>query len=113
MTDGFSAFAADSAQIRAHAAKLAAVRERFGAIKGASATITEDSAAYGMLCGWISAILEQRHARQDSLFAYVDENLRSRTSPEQPPEPGAALRHARLRRCHVSSSARAVTSFSV
>jgi hypothetical protein len=59
---------------------LAAVRERFGAIKGASAAITGDSAAYGMLCGWISAILEQRHVRQDSLFAYVEENLRLASS---------------------------------
>jgi hypothetical protein len=73
MTDGF---AADAAQIRAHAAKLGAVQDRFGAIKGASASLTADTAAYGMLCGWMSAILEQRHVRQDQLFAYVEENLR-------------------------------------
>ena len=73
MSDGF---AVDAEQLRAHAARLAAVRDRFGAIKGASAAITADSAAYGELCGWISAILERRHARQDTLFAYVEENLR-------------------------------------
>lgn len=72
MTDGF---AADAAQIRAHAAKLAAIQDRFGAIKGASSAINADTAAYGMLCGWISAILEQRHQRQDALFTYVEENL--------------------------------------
>ena len=66
MTDGFAA----------DAARLAAIQDRFGAIKGASAAITADTAAYGMLCGWISAILEQRHVRQDALFAYVEENLR-------------------------------------
>lgn len=73
MTDGF---AADAAQIRAHAARLGAVRDRFRAVNGASAAINADSAAYGMLCGWIATILEERHARQDELFAYVEENLR-------------------------------------
>jgi hypothetical protein len=73
MTDGF---AADAAQIRAHAAKLGTIQDRFGAIKGASAAINADTAAYGMLCGWISAILENRHERQDELIAYVEENLR-------------------------------------
>jgi hypothetical protein len=73
MTDGFTA---DGAQIRAHAAELGAIQDRFGAVKGASAAINADSAAYGMLCGWISAILEQRHVRQDELIAYVEENLR-------------------------------------
>jgi hypothetical protein len=77
MADGF---AADAAQIRAHAARLAAIQDRFGAIKGASAAINADTAAYGMLCGWISAILEQRHVRQDALFAYVEENLRLASS---------------------------------
>jgi hypothetical protein len=73
MADGF---AADAAQIRAHAAKVGAIQDRFGAVKGASAAITADSAAYGMLCGWISDILERRHVRQEELFAYVEENLR-------------------------------------
>jgi hypothetical protein len=73
MTDGF---AADAAQIRAHAAKLTAVQDRFAAVKGASTAINADSAAYGMLCGWISAILQRRHVRQDELIAYVEENLR-------------------------------------
>ncbi|GIM89279.1 hypothetical protein [Paractinoplanes toevensis] len=73
MTDGF---AADAEQIRAHAAKIDALRTRFTAVRGASAAISQDDAAYGRLCGWISAILERRHGRQDELLAYVEENLR-------------------------------------
>ncbi|XVU27040.1 type VII secretion target [Actinoplanes sp. CA-054009] len=73
MADGFSV---DAEQIRAHAAKVDAVQERFAAVKAASSAITQDDAAYGLLCGWISGILESRHARQDQLIAYVEENLR-------------------------------------
>jgi hypothetical protein len=73
MTDSFSA---DSQQIRAHAARLEAVRQRFGAVRAASAAISRDDAAYGMLCSWMSGILESRHRRQNDLIAYVEENLR-------------------------------------
>lgn len=66
----------DTEQIRAHAANVEGLRSRFDAIRGASAHITQDDRAYGLLCGWISAILESRHVRQDELVAYVDENLR-------------------------------------
>jgi hypothetical protein len=69
-------FAVDHQQLRAHAANVDAVQQRFGAVKSASAAISQDDAAYGLLCGWISGILESRHARQDQLFAYVEENLR-------------------------------------
>ena len=72
MADGF---AADVPQLRAHAAKIDAVQEQFAAVKAASAAISEDDAAYGRLCGWISAILQRRHERQDQLLAYVEENL--------------------------------------
>jgi hypothetical protein len=72
MTDGF---AAEAEQIRGHATSVDAVQQRFQALKAASANITEDHAAYGMLCGWISAVLEGRHAKQDDLFAYVERNL--------------------------------------
>jgi len=72
MTDGF---AADAAQIRAHAARVRSIQDRFGAVKDAGAAIAADSAAYGLLCGWISAILERRHVRQDQLLAYVEENF--------------------------------------
>jgi len=73
MSDGF---AVDPAQIRAHAARVDALRQRFGAVTAASAGIAQDDAAYGMLCGWVSAILERRHTRQDQLIGYVEENLR-------------------------------------
>lgn len=73
MADGFSV---DVPQIRAHAAKVDAVQQRFGAVTSASTAIAQDDAAFGLLCGWMSAILEHRHARQDQLIAYVEENLR-------------------------------------
>jgi hypothetical protein len=73
MADGFMV---DAEQIRAHAATVDAVRERFAAVKAASSAISRDDAAYGMLCGWIGGVLEARHARQDELIAYVEENLR-------------------------------------
>jgi hypothetical protein len=73
MADGF---AVDVAQIRAHVARIDAVQQRFGAVKSASAAISQDDAAYGVLCGWMAGILERRHVRQDQLIAYVEENLR-------------------------------------
>src|SRR5690349_14023514 len=73
MSDGFTA---DVQQIRAHAAKIEAIQQRFAAVKGASSAIAQDDAAYGLLCGWIAGILERRHTRQDQLIAYVEENLR-------------------------------------
>lgn len=73
MPDGFSV---DVQQIRAHAARIEAVQQRFGAVRAASAAIAQDDAAYGMLCGWMAGILERRHVRQDNLIAYVAENLR-------------------------------------
>jgi hypothetical protein len=68
-------FTVDPAQLRRHAANVDAVRARFDAVAGASAAIAADDAAYGLLCGWISAILEGRHVKQDELMAYVRENL--------------------------------------
>jgi hypothetical protein len=69
-------FAVDAEQLRTHVTKIDAVQQRFAAVKSASAAIAQDDAAYGILCGWISGILEQRHVRQDQLIAYVEENLR-------------------------------------
>ncbi|MFD2767101.1 hypothetical protein [Micromonospora eburnea] len=73
---GAAGWTADPEQIRAHAAAIEALRSRFEAVRGASTHIAQDDQAYGLLCGWISAILEDRHVRQDELVAYVDENLR-------------------------------------
>ncbi|AGZ46446.1 type VII secretion target [Actinoplanes friuliensis] len=72
MADGFQV---DAAQIRRHIAGLEAVRSRFGAVKSASAAISQDDGAYGLLCSWLPAVLEGRHRRQDELLAYVEENL--------------------------------------
>ena len=73
MPDGFSV---DAEQVRAHARQIDAVQRRFTAVKAASAAISQDDAAYGKLCGWMAAILERRHVRQEELIAYVEENLR-------------------------------------
>jgi hypothetical protein len=67
--------AADAAQMRKHVGSVEAVRARFGAVKAASAHIAQDDGAYGLLCSWMPAVLEGRHKRQDSLLAYVEENL--------------------------------------
>lgn len=69
------AFQVDSSQLLRHAANVRAVCDQLAAIKGASSAISQDSSAYGLLCGWISAILERRHAGQDQLYTYVEENL--------------------------------------
>jgi hypothetical protein len=58
-----------------HAANVRAVRDQLTALNGASSAILQDDSAYGVLCGWISAILERRHGSQDQLYAYVEENL--------------------------------------
>jgi hypothetical protein len=62
-------------QVRAHARNVEAVQARFDAVLGASAHIAQDDRAYGLLCGWIAAVLEGRHTRQDELVGYVAENL--------------------------------------
>jgi excreted virulence factor EspC (type VII ESX diderm) len=72
MSDGFNV---DIEQLRAHAGKVDAIQARFGAVKAASAHIAQDDQAYGLLCGWISGVLEGRHTRTDELIAYVAENL--------------------------------------
>jgi hypothetical protein len=69
-------FTVDADQLRDHAAKIDAVQQRFAAVTAASAAISQDDAAYGLLCGWMAGILERRHVRQDELIAYVAENLR-------------------------------------
>lgn len=72
MGDGFHV---DAEKLRAHAGKVEAIQERFGAVKSASGHIAQDDQAYGVLCSWISGILEGRHTKQDELLAYVEENL--------------------------------------
>jgi len=68
-------YTVDPEELRRHAGNVESLKDRFGAVKGASTHITQDDRAYGLLCGWISAILEGRHTKQDELVAYVEENL--------------------------------------
>lgn len=68
-------FHVDIQQLRTHAQNVQAVRQRFDAVQSASAHIAQDDQAYGLLCGWISAVLEGRHRKQDELLAFVAENL--------------------------------------
>ncbi len=68
-------YTVDVEQLRAHATNIESLKERFAAVKAASTHIAQDDQAYGLLCGWISAILEGRHQKQDELVAYVEENL--------------------------------------
>jgi hypothetical protein len=72
MGDGFDV---DFAQLRAHAANVEAIQARFAAVQSASAHIAQDDQAYGLLCGWIAGVLEDKHTRQDELIASVEENL--------------------------------------
>src|SRR5690606_10536916 len=65
----------DPRQLRVHASHLDAVRARFAAVRAASQKIARDQGAFGPLCGWIFTGLGDRHARQDELIAYVEENL--------------------------------------
>lgn len=71
-----SDFQVDAAQLFQHSAKVRAIGDRINAIRSASSSISQDDEAYGRLCGWMAAILEQRHAGQDQLYTYVQENLR-------------------------------------
>lgn len=73
---GGQGYTAAGDQIEQHAGNIDALRERFAAVKSASAHIAQDDEAYGLLCGWISGILEDKHLRQDELIAYVEENLK-------------------------------------
>lgn len=72
MADGFQI---QAEQVRAHARNIDALRDRFQAVKAASAHITRNDAAYGTLCQWMPGVLASRHTRQDELLAYVEENL--------------------------------------
>lgn len=73
--DGVDGVQVDPEQIRTHASHIDELRNRFAAVKAASSHIAGDESAYGTLCGWIAGVLAGRHARQDELIAYVEENL--------------------------------------
>ncbi|WP_394613568.1 hypothetical protein JNUCC0626_27010 [Lentzea sp. JNUCC 0626] len=63
-------------QIVRHAGRVEAVRLRFAAVHEASAVVVGDETVYGRLCRWIIHPVLEKHARQDELVAYVEENLR-------------------------------------
>lgn len=63
-------------QILRHAAQVEAVRVRFAAVHEASAVVVGDETVYGRLCRWIIGTVLEKHARQDELVSYVEENLR-------------------------------------
>jgi hypothetical protein len=68
-------YTVDVDQLRAHAKNIDSLKERFGAVRDASSHIAQNDEAYGLLCGWIAAVLEGRHQKQDELVTYVEENL--------------------------------------
>ena len=68
-------YTVESEELLAHAATLESLAERFAAIKEASTHIVQDDEAYGLACMWMSQTMEDRHAKQDELVAYVHENL--------------------------------------
>jgi hypothetical protein len=70
-----SGFNVEAEQLRAHAGSVDAIKQRLGKVKSASAHITADDQAYGLLCGWISGVLESRHTEVDEVIAQVDTNL--------------------------------------
>jgi len=63
-------------QIVRHADQIEAVRVRFTAVHRASAVVVGDETVYGRLCRWVVDAVLEKHARQDELVAYVEENLR-------------------------------------
>ena len=68
-------FNVEAEQLRTHAGSVDAIKQRFGKVKSASSHITGDDQAYGLLCGWISGVLEGRHAEVDEVIAQVESNL--------------------------------------
>ncbi|MEU5871797.1 type VII secretion target [Glycomyces sp. NPDC047369] len=70
-----SGYTVEPEELREHARFLDSLKERFDAIMSASAYIEQDDEAYGLLCGWISGCLEERHQRQDEITSYLGENF--------------------------------------
>jgi len=65
----------DASQIRRHAGNLRALQDRLDAVQAASASISHDDAAFGLLCSWLPPMLAARHRRQEELTDYIAENL--------------------------------------
>lgn len=70
-----SGYTVDVEQLREHANRLEALKDRFDAVLSASSYIEQDDEAYGTLCAWISGCLEQRHQDQDGMVERAQSNL--------------------------------------
>jgi len=70
-----SGFQVDPEEMRAHAASLLRLHERFANVKDASGQIGKADDAYGKLCMFLPPVLESRHTEQDEAVADLAENL--------------------------------------
>ncbi|HUQ55838.1 type VII secretion target [Lentzea sp.] len=68
-------FHVEAEQLRSHAGNIDKIKQRLAKVKAASSHITADDQAYGLLCGWISGVLEGRHTDIDAVIATVEGNL--------------------------------------
>ncbi|MEV6236150.1 type VII secretion target [Lentzea sp. NPDC051838] len=69
------AFHVTPEELRKHAANVEAVKNRFAAVKSASAHIQRNDQAFGLMCAWMTFVLDARHTTTDNLIAYAQENL--------------------------------------
>ncbi|PRY59609.1 type VII secretion target [Glycomyces artemisiae] len=72
MSDRFGVVPDD---LRAHAANIDAVRERFADVLSAIDTIAQDNEAYGIICQFLPPILAGRQDEQKELTTMAEENL--------------------------------------
>ena len=61
--------------LRAHAANIDALRERFAAVLDAIGTVSQDNEAYGIICQFLPPVLADRQAEQKELTSMAQENL--------------------------------------
>jgi hypothetical protein len=61
--------------LRAHAANIDAVRERFAAVLSAIESVSQDDEAYGIICQFLPPVLADRQAEQKELTSMAQENL--------------------------------------
>ncbi|SDD85546.1 type VII secretion target [Glycomyces harbinensis] len=61
--------------LRAHAANIESVRERFAAVLSAIDSVSQDNEAYGIICQFLPPILAGRQEDQKELTTMAQENL--------------------------------------
>jgi hypothetical protein len=69
------AFHVTPEELRKHASNVEAVKNRFTAVKAASAHIQRNDQAYGLMCAWMTFTLDDRHTTTNDLIAFAEENL--------------------------------------